>query len=699
MSVEAFLFLSLYVGLIAYLGLAIFFLVGLLRGFTGRVGLIAAAATALWIFSFQALGDHPLAHILEITAYFCWILLLSRILDVSPRNMRLPEFRVQTVLTLIAGAVFVITAVPIAVFGLTYEKSMLAFHAGEQSLLSGLPISGKLALSLLGIVMLEQVARNTRSDYVWNIKFITIGLATIFVYGFVLYAEAMLFQAVSMTLLAPQAMIFAAAAPLIAIGSLRNRENQLSLSISRRFVFRTSSIILTGSYLLIMSAAGYYVQIFGGQWADVFLVVLIAAGAIGLSLLALSTTLRRWLRFALITNLYQYKYDYREEWLRLNKALTTLSADDSLGVRAIRALAEVISASSGGYWRLTERGLLVPCAQFRSRWNRPLSRTLTAALVDYYHEHNWIVDLDEYCGDSGTYPGLHLDCDNLEYPKARLIVPLFVEDRLFGLIMLSKPDKTTTLNWEDFDILKMIAQQVAGFLALKHLDDVLSESEQLRMMHQLSAFVVHDLKTVSAQMGLLLRNAEKHKEKPGFVDDMISTVRNSSAKVERLLAQLRAPESLANDGTVNLVHLVEEAVGVQRQRGANLSLDISCGDVPVEADSQKLASVIGHVIQNAQDAVAGDGEVVVRVSRDCDWAVVEVADDGEGMTEHFIANELFTPFVTTKGVAGIGIGAYQTREYVRSLGGDVQVKSSPAAGTRFTLRIPLASALQNEPHQ
>jgi cell division protein FtsL len=68
------------------------------------------------------------------------------------------------------------------------------------------------------------------------------------------------------------------------------------------------------------------------------LVVLVAVGIIGLALLALSTTVRRRLHIALLTNLYQYKYDYRDEWLRLNKELTTLSADDSLGVRAIRAL-------------------------------------------------------------------------------------------------------------------------------------------------------------------------------------------------------------------------------------------------------------------------------------------------------------------------------------------------------------------------
>jgi putative PEP-CTERM system histidine kinase len=698
MSVEAFAIFSIYTGLAAFGALTLFFVVGLFKRITGRIGTMAAALTTLWLLGFLMLGDHPHVHVLENSAYFGWILLLARILGVSPRRMRDPTFRIQTVLTIVAAAVFVSTAIAILLFGLTYERSVMAFEIGERSMLSGLAISSKLCLTLLGLIMVEQVARNTRTDHFWNLKFIIIALSTIFLYGFVLYAEAMLFQAVSMTLLAPQGIIYAAAVPLIAIGSLRNRDNRLSLNVSRRFVFRTGSIVLAGSYLLIMSAAGYYVQIFGGEWADVFLVVLVSVGIVGLLLMAFSNTLRLRVRYALVTNLYEYRYDYREEWLRLNKELTQLSADDSLGVRAVRALAQTIDASTGAWWRVTDRGgQLVPCAQYRTRWNRPLSRAISTELLQFYEQSDWIIDLDEYRDHPNRYQGLSFDPDAFDIAGARLVVPLFVEDRLFGIAIVGNPNISRPLHWEEFDILKMIAQQVAGFLALKHLDEVLSESEQLRTMHQLSAFVVHDLKTVSAQMSLLLRNAERHKDKPGFVDDMIATVRNSAAKIERLLNQLRTPKQMADNTPVNLVEMVRQAMADQEQHRGKLRLETARSDIPVSADAQKLTSIIGHVIQNAQDAIADDGGVTVHVLADGEWATVQVVDDGQGMTEQFIANELFAPFVTTKGVAGIGIGAYQTREYIRSLGGDVEVESVLDVGTRFTLRIPLASVANKEP--
>jgi hypothetical protein len=69
-----------------------------------------------------------------------------------------------------------------------------------------------------------------------------------------------------------------------------------------------------------------------------------------------------------------------------------------------------------------------------------------------------------------------------------------------------------------------------------------------------------------------------------------------------------------------------------------------------------------------------------------------VTDTGAGMTREFILERLFKPFDTTKGSKGMGIGAYQVREYVQSLGGRVEVRSEPGKGTRMSLRFPLSTA-------
>ena len=60
-----------------------------------------------------------------------------------------------------------------------------------------------------------------------------------------------------------------------------------------------------------------------------------------------------------------------------------------------------------------------------------------------------------------------------------------------------------------------------------------------------------------------------------------------------------------------------------------------------------------------------------------------------GMTKEFINKSLFKPFESTKGVSGMGVGVYQSREYIRSITGDIEVTSKPGVGTRFEISLPV----------
>jgi signal transduction histidine kinase len=158
---------------------------------------------------------------------------------------------------------------------------------------------------------------------------------------------------------------------------------------------------------------------------------------------------------------------------------------------------------------------------------------------------------------------------------------------------------------------------------------------------------------------------------------------------------------------------------------------VQASDAYVEADPERLGMMVEHLIRNAQEATPAGGRVRVAVSvvRDApidpldtsgiypalpmqaqgpgersppvtlavgkddgtvgDFACLTVEDNGSGMSAEFIKERLFKPFDTTKGSKGMGIGAYQVREYVRSVGGRVKVQSVPGEGTRFTLWLPL----------
>ena len=108
----------------------------------------------------------------------------------------------------------------------------------------------------------------------------------------------------------------------------------------------------------------------------------------------------------------------------------------------------------------------------------------------------------------------------------------------------------------------------------------------------------------------------------------------------------------------------------------------------MHADRLQLTTVFGHIIQNAQEATADSGRVTVRSTTINDQVDIEIEDTGTGMNTDFIREKLFKPFNSTKGLTGMGIGLFESREYIRSIGGEINVKSTPEKGTEFSIKLP-----------
>jgi signal transduction histidine kinase len=98
--------------------------------------------------------------------------------------------------------------------------------------------------------------------------------------------------------------------------------------------------------------------------------------------------------------------------------------------------------------------------------------------------------------------------------------------------------------------------------------------------------------------------------------------------------------------------------------------------------------VLAHLIDNAQQATGEKGVVELTVASSASMHLVKIQDNGHGMDADFIRNRLFKPFDTTKGNAGMGIGMYESREFIRQLGGDIHVESEPGKGTTISLQLP-----------
>jgi putative PEP-CTERM system histidine kinase len=248
------------------------------------------------------------------------------------------------------------------------------------------------------------------------------------------------------------------------------------------------------------------------------------------------------------------------------------------------------------------------------------------------------------------------------------------------------------VNWEVLDLLRTAGRQASSYLAHMQATDALLEARKFEAFNRMSAFVVHDLKNLVAQLQLMLRNAQRHRANPEFQRDMLATVEHTVERMNLMMRQLRAGATpVENAGIVDLGSVARRVKSVRASSHPRLELLAGDGVMAV-GHEERLERVIGHLVQNALDAVGDQGRVTVSVSQVGDEAVVEVADNGPGMSADFVRDRLFRPFESTK-ATGMGIGAYESQQYVQSVGGRIDVESEVGRGTsvRLMLKTPPVS--------
>lgn len=140
---------------------------------------------------------------------------------------------------------------------------------------------------------------------------------------------------------------------------------------------------------------------------------------------------------------------------------------------------------------------------------------------------------------------------------------------------------------------------------------------------------------------------------------------------------------------VNLDSLIRDVIESKQDNLPQPVLEMTVEDCFAAVEKSRLANVLAHLIDNAQQATEENGTITVSLVNRDGMHVIEIIDNGTGMDHDFIRNRLFKPFDTTKGNAGMGIGMYESREFIRSLGGDIHVQSETGKGTTISLHIPV----------
>jgi putative PEP-CTERM system histidine kinase len=546
-------------------------------------------------------------------------------------------------------------------------------------------VVGRLGVAVLGMLLVEQLYRNRGVQERWAVKFACLGVGAMFAYDFYMYSDTLLFRNLSEELWAGRGVVNALTAPLIAMSLSRSASWPAQIAVSRRVMFHSAALVGSAIYLLAMSSAAYYLRFVGGSWGALMQMVFLFGALVLLAGVLFSGTFRAWLKVFIAKHFYRYNYDYREEWLAFTRTLS--QQGPGLGERSISALGALVESPGGALWIRRESGQFEPTAH----WQAPLQTVCEAAdasFCQFMEQKQWLVNVDEYRRDQALYGEMVLPDWLKAFPRVWLAVPLLLHGRLFGFVVLQEARSPVNLNWEVRDLLKIAGTQTASYLAQQEADSALMLARQFDSFNRLSTFVVHDLKNLVAQLSLLTANAEKHRDNPEFQRDMMETVNLSVQKMKLMLQKLSRTASAERAAPLDMGPLLVQAVALKAAFEPRPLLEIGQAGLRVLAEAERLERVLGHLIQNAIEATPRDGRVTVRLARVGETVQVEVSDTGNGMSEDFIRERLFKPFDSTKS-AGMGIGAFESREYIHQLGGQLQVRSQPDQGTTFTVSLPL----------
>ena len=548
--------------------------------------------------------------------------------------------------------------------------------------------------SIIGLILVEQVYRNAALEQRWVIKFLCLSLGALFITDFIVYSKSLLFVSLDDVLWNSRGFINVLIIPLLAVSIYRFQSVAARIKPSRKVVFHTAVLFGIGVYLILMSITGFYIKHYGGSWGEVARLIFIFLALLLLSVAFVSGKVKALIKFYFSKHFFHLRYDYRDEWIKLCKAIALLDSLGELSGFIIKTMAELVDSSGGGLWLRNEQGDFYLAEEYNLGFEPPQLLKAEESLVIFLTDKQWVIDFVEFINDPEVYDDIDLSSWDSKEKNVWLIIPLFRQNEMEAFVVLTHARVRRKLNWEDHDLLKTAGMQLANALALSRASDALAKSRQFEAYNRFSAFLVHDLKNLVAQISLIVKNAEVHKYNPDFIDDSIETLENVVNKIEHLLGQLRKGNIINADSVViNLVEIIADVAIQQAGNKPGLQLITKHDEVYILGEKEKITAIIGHLVQNAQDATDDNGAVMLELSKDGPQAIIKIIDNGSGMDSKFIAERLFKPFDTTKGNAGMGIGVYEARDYILKHSGQIAVDSIPGEGSVFTIKFPVVNEL------
>lgn len=370
-----------------------------------------------------------------------------------------------------------------------------------------------------------------------------------------------------------------------------------------------------------------------------------------------------------------------------------------------------VSADHGCFVLRDDDGRLVPRAvRYREGANRQEELAVSRTVVEHVlREKQGVLVSDVFADD--RFRGVEsLHKHNI---REAICVPMKGRREVVGVLFL---DTQSTLKQavsrgldegkftaDHLNLASAIAHQAAIAVEESRYHEALVHSERLAAVGQTIAALSHHIKNIMQGVRFgsdMVRTALKEDDRDLLAKGWKLVERNQKRIDDLILDMLsfskeREPAVEPTDLNALCEDVLDVVRGRAEERGVLVEWRPGTSVSAVPCDPEGVHRAVLNLVTNALDALEGRAGAKLGLQAlmepDGNWAKVIVIDNGPGIPPERL-DDIFKPFVSTKGGKGTGLGLPVSRKIVREHGGDILVQSVPDVGSKFTVRLPVHSA-------
>ena len=249
---------------------------------------------------------------------------------------------------------------------------------------------------------------------------------------------------------------------------------------------------------------------------------------------------------------------------------------------------------------------------------------------------------------------------------------------------------------------KEVAARVRSLLSQKNASKEQAEKEKSAALDYFVDEVSHEVRnplvTIGGFVRRVIKNLPEDSENRKYMDIILQNVEVLEKMVHQLIFLKSA--SLCYTEPSNINEITENALGLYKQdlEKKHIKLELHLYENPpnICVDQENITMMIAHIIENAIEAMSGEGQVLKISTAVTDgYFEIEIADTGKGISKKTIKN-IYDPFFSSK-TYGPGFGLTFALKTVQSHNGIISVESKEGEGTTFLIRLPMKTLKNKEP--